>query len=157
MDFVSGRAMRPQDIYWKPSSKKRKKSNKGRQRTIWYNKRGPVGLGRRRRWRWRRQLALRPTQKTSLGWVARLVPRWWRRSPRKRALDLVLGVYVTETDSSGWLKKGAQSGKWFRGLVMTLGWIYQGGLLTQWSMVNDWRRLSRHQCLQTIGLQVRVS
>ena len=40
MDFVSGRAMRPQDIYWKPSSKKRKKSNKGRQRTLWYNKRG---------------------------------------------------------------------------------------------------------------------
>ena len=42
MDFVSGRAMRPQDIYcyWKLSSKKRKKANKGRQRAIWYNKWG---------------------------------------------------------------------------------------------------------------------
>ena len=37
--------MRPQDIYWKPSSKKRKKSNKGRQRTIWYNKRAS-GIGK---------------------------------------------------------------------------------------------------------------
>ena len=40
---------------------------------------------------------------------------------------------------------------------MTLGWIYRGGLLTQWPMVNDRRRLSSHQCLQTIGLQVRAS
>ena len=28
---------------------------------------------------------------------------------------------------------------------MTLGWIYRGGLLTQWPMVNDRRRLSRHK------------
>ena len=26
------------------------------------------------------------------------------------------GVYVTETDSSGWLKKGRKAAKWFRGL-----------------------------------------
>ena len=109
MDFVSGRAMRPQDIYWKPSSKKRKKSNKGRQRTIWYNKRAS-GIGKTTKMKMTTTTGTTSHPKNLFGMGGKTGPAVVEEVTTKEGAGPGPGC-LRDTDSSGWLKKGAQSGQ----------------------------------------------